>query len=598
MKLRRIAWCSLMVLFVMNISCRSDEKKTNVNKTACVGSDYTELPAPSQDAPSKWSDSSSALRVSFVSIDQRYPKSVEPEIDMNTSNRLVTWKGETVSAQALLWSSEEVPQVRVQFSDFKNDDQSLSSDIAEARFVRYVMTDEFAEGCGYRKPEDFAASLSADVLDNTDCMDIEGQTVRPVWFTLKVPEDAEPGVYHSTVTISSTDSDKESRELELELEVIDQILPPPSEWAFHLDQWQHPSAVARVDSVEVWSDAHFKAMKPVMQLLADAGQKVITATLNKDPWNVQTYDPYADMIWWTKDDEGTWSYDYTVFDQWVKFMMDLGIKEQINAYSIVPWNNELHYIDEKTRDTITVQADPGTPEFEEMWRPFLKDFSSHLEEKGWLEITNIALDERDPESMDIAFKLIQEVAPGLGVAFADNQRTYQRYPDSYDISVAANHPFDKEDLADRKEHKLITTFYIYCGNEFPNQFTFSDPAESTYLGWYALANGFDGFLRWSYNSWVKDPLRDSRFRTWPAGDTYVVYPGGRSSIRFERTREGIQDYEKARILIGALEEKGDEESANIFWEAIDKLSSSERTEDWNQNLNKAKQLLNDLSKEI
>ncbi|WP_219847879.1 glycoside hydrolase domain-containing protein [Sphingobacterium gobiense] len=56
-----------------------------------------------------------------------------------------------------------------------------------------------------------------------------------------------------------------------------------------------------------------------------------------------------------------------------------------------------------------------------------------------------------------------------------------------------------------------------------NQFTFSDPAESTYLAWYAMADGFDGFLRWAFNSWVENPLHDSRFRTWPAGDTYKSF---------------------------------------------------------------------------
>lgn len=103
-------------------------------------------------------------------------------------------------------------------------------------------------------------------------------------------------------------------------------LPEPAKWTFHLDQWQHPSAVARVNKVSVWSDEHFKALKPQMQMLANLGQKVITTTLNKDPWHVQTFDSYEDMIIWTKEKDGSWSYDYTVFDKWVSFMMDLGIK--------------------------------------------------------------------------------------------------------------------------------------------------------------------------------------------------------------------------------------------------------------------------------
>ena len=48
---------------------------------------------------------------------------------------------------------------------------------------------------------------------------------------------------------------------------------------------------------------------------------------------------------------------------------------------------------------------------------------------------------------------------------------------------------------------------------------------------------------------------DSRFRSWPAGDTYLVYPDARSSIRFERIREGIQDFEKIRIIKARMEGK-------------------------------------------
>lgn len=591
MKLKSTWTFALGLVFLLSLSCKQNNSDDVSQRVECDAT-YAELQDPTDDVHSDWSAVDEGLQASFVSIDKRFPKSKMPEVSTVEHQKLRGWKGEKVSAQFLLWTADTISFVNVELGDLENDENKLSM-IGEARFVRYVMTDEFAEGCGYRKPEDFAASLSPDVLDKVNCMDLPANEVRPVWISISTPSDANPGTYQGKVRINS--EGKTLKELSLELEVIDQELPPPSEWTFHLDQWQHPSAVARVEGVELWSDEHFEALKPVMQLLADAGQKVITATLNKDPWNVQTYDPYEDMIWWTKKEDGSWTYDYTVFDRWVEFMMDLGIKSQINAYSIVPWNNELHYIEEVSGDTIDVKADPGTPEFDEMWRPFLKDFSTHLEEKGWLEITNIAMDERDPKSMDIAFALIDEVAPELGVAFADNQKTYQRYPQSADVSVAAVHPFDQKDLEYRKENGLISTFYVYCGNEFPNQFTFSDPAESTYLGWYALAANFDGFLRWSFNSWVKDPLLDSRFRTWPAGDTYTVYPGGRSSIRHERTIEGIQDFEKVKILQVQLKEENRTEDLKKLDQAIEKLNSSGRKEGWNANLNEAKKLLNDLS---
>ncbi|MBR2004199.1 MAG: hypothetical protein IJ991_08480, partial [Thermoguttaceae bacterium] len=36
---------------------------------------------------------------------------------------------------------------------------------------------------------------------------------------------------------------------------------------------------------------------PLMKMLADAGQKVITATLNRDPWRYQCFDDYEPMIY-------------------------------------------------------------------------------------------------------------------------------------------------------------------------------------------------------------------------------------------------------------------------------------------------------------
>ena len=68
------------------------------------------------------------------------------------------------------------------------------------------------------------------------------------------------------------------------------------------------------------------------------------------------------------------------------------------------------------------------------------------------------------------------------------------------------------------------------------------------MSWYSAAHGYNGFLRWAYDSWPADPMRDARYGSWPAGDCFMVYPGGNSCIRFEKLREGIADYEKIRIV--------------------------------------------------
>lgn len=581
------------ILLIMVSSC-AENKPDETRKTPSELVDFKELPDPTADTLSDWSKVKNGLQASFVTIDKRFPKSIAPDFALEKQTSLTGWRGERVSAQLLLWTNTEIADVKVEITGFRAEDGAdLPADVATARFVRYVMTDEFAEGCGHRKPEDFAASLSADMLDNLTSFNLEAKKVRPVWVTIRIREDAKPGNYMAKVQVEGVDSP--TQELGLSLRVINQLLPKPSEWTYHLDQWQHPSAVARVEGLEMWSEEHFEALKPQMKMLADIGQKVITTTLNKDPWNVQTFDPYADMIVWAKQKDGSWKYDYSVFDKWVQLMMDLGVNKMINCYSIIPWNNEIHYRDEAIGEVVNMEAKPGTPVFEELWTPFLKDFVEHLREKGWLEKTNIAIDERTREEVDGALSLLQKVSPELGVSYADNQKTYQRYPNSDDVSIAMGHPFSEEDLKDRQSRGLNTTFYIYCGNAFPNQFTFSDPAESVLVAWFAEAAHFDGMLRWAFNSWVENPLTDSRFRTWPAGDTYIVYPNARSSIRYERLLEGLQDYAKIQVVKQALEDKGDQVNLDRLDKSIQKLKITKRNQTWNQDLNDAKVLLNELS---
>jgi len=550
---------------------------------------------PVTDKVTSWSSISPGLHASFVSNDLRFSQSEIPQIIQLYATHLTGWRGERLSAQVLLWSRENIQGIKVVTGIGKENYKTPLPEI-EARFVRYVLTDEFGNKCGYHDPEKYPPRLSADMLDNVDILDMDACTVLPVWITLDIPANTTPGLYPVEITIEA--QNKETRKLVIRLEVLDRILPPASDWSYFLDLWQHPSAVARIEGLEMWSDAHFKALDSYMSPLARIGQKVITATVNKDPWNNQCYDPYADMILWTRKADNSWSYDYSVFDRWIEFMMALGINQVINCYSLLPWNNELHYHDAATGKLVNVKADPGTDIFNELWTPFLSDFTEHLRKKGWLERTNIALDERSPEEMNKALELLHKVAPELGIAMADNKGTYASYPDVDIMCVKVWDRVPQEFIDKRREKGQVTTYYVCCSDPFPNMFTFSLPAEGVYAGWYAAACDYDGFLRWAYNSWVEEPLTDSRFRRWPAGDSYIIYPGFRSSIRFERLMEGIQDFEKIKIIRSRLAKSGttatQEKLAN-FNNILNGFATITPADGWVERLTEARFMLNDIS---
>ena len=208
------------IAFTSLISC--DSKRPEKELTT-----FQELPDPTNDTLSDWSNVPEGLQASFISIDDKMPKSVAPQVPTSKRVKVTGWKNEKLSGQLLLWSASDVNQVELEFDNFKSDVSALPASIAQARFVRYVMTDEFAGGCGHRTPEGFAASLAPDMLDNLDNFNIEAKTVRPVWLTFSIPADAAAGIYKGKLKLYANRNFAE--EFEIEIEVVDQLLPDPSE---------------------------------------------------------------------------------------------------------------------------------------------------------------------------------------------------------------------------------------------------------------------------------------------------------------------------------------------------------------------------------
>lgn len=474
----------------------------------------------------------------------------------------VAWRGEKVFAQAVVSSEEELKDVRLSVSDLRNGRSLIGAENIRLQFVSYVVSDlldttKYGQ-CGSREDKSkWGEVLVADVLDINDSMTVPAGRKQPVWMTVSVPSDARPGKYSGKLTVTS--SNAKARSLNVELTVADHVLPPARDWAFHLDLWQNPYSVARYENVPLWSEAHFEAMRPVMRMLAEAGQKSVTATIMSRPWNGQTEDAFGSMVTKIRRIDGTWLYDYTIFDRWVEFMFSLGIDRQINCYSMIPWALQFDYIDQATSSPATFQAAPGSEEYNEYWGAFIADFARHLKAKGWFEKTMIAMDERPLESMQAVLGLIRKVEPAFKISLAGNYHE-PVICDIVDFSetFSGKQEFPESAKAKRKELGLTTTFYTCCAEAHPNMFVISNPDEAAWLGWFAQADGYDGYLRWAYNSWTLDPLTDARFRTWPAGDCFVVYPGGRGSVRFSKLVEGIQDFEKVRILRSRWQETGNE----------------------------------------
>jgi hypothetical protein len=531
------------------------------------------------------------VQVGFVSSNLRFSQENNSEVLPQKSMALTAWRGEKVHAQLAVQSTTKLSSVSISVSDLKAKGKGIIPKQAiSTGFVGYVMTDEFKNGCGHRKSQDFDSSLVADPINTTlSSIAVKENSIQPVWISVQVPAKIQAGEYTGAITVKA---DK-TYTLTVTIKVLDRALPPPAQWSFNLDLWQHPAAIARVHGVALWSDAHFSHMKSYYTMLAKAGQKNITASIVDEPWNHQTYDDFPGLIKWTKKKDGSWQYDYSLFDKYISFVMDCGITQRINCYSMVPWKIAFPYFDESLGKDTLFTGKIGSPEYNAFWKPMLTDFTRHLKSKGWFHKTAIAMDERPMPAMQAVIALLKEVDKDWKIALAGDYHP-EIEADIYDYCIASRWQFPAATLQQRQQQGKLSTWYTCCTENYPNGFTFSPPAEHVWIGWYTAAKGMDGYLRWAYNSWPKNPLQDSRFTAWPAGDTYQVYPGPFTSIRFEKLIEGIQGFEKIRILKEEFKRLGDKKRLQELEEVLSRFKIEKlAVQSAEEMVMEAKRILND-----
>lgn len=498
--------------------------------------------------PQAWNALAPGLHASFGSTEQLYFKKEVPLTAKLTQQQVTGWKGERVNLQLLVWSPDTLQQVRVNTNDLTNEKgKSIGRKNITTQLVRYVLSN-YPYGakdvvCGTSPYRD--GYLMPDRFETFDRFDLPGKTARPLWVTVQIPADAEAGTYKGVINVVS---EKQKTQLSVSIRVQDETLPPPSQWKHLLDLWQNPWAVAWYNDVEPWSDEHKALLKKHLSLYADAGGKYITTYAVHSPWADNSYMIEGGMIEWIKKKDSSWVFDYKIFDEYVELAMQCGIKGAITLYTPVPWGERFRYKNEETGNYVYEQWKPETPIFKKNWDIFLTDLKKHLEEKGWMKIAYLGINENEMKQTLAAIQIIRQHSPEWRITYAGDWHN--------ELDTLLNdysYLYGKEPTTDQQKKRnarggSTTTYYVCCNPPFPNNFLFSPPIEGRWISWYTAAAGYDGFLRWAYDAWPEDPQRDARHGSWAAGDCYLVYPGGNSCIRYEKLREGIVDFEKIRIL--------------------------------------------------
>jgi hypothetical protein len=506
--------------------------------------------APPDEA---WETLDERPRCSFAPTDRAFERHRVPDIAEETDSwQAAAWRGERVHAQVLVWSRTPVSQLRADPVPLVDSEGRLiPAGAMRIRFVRYVLSElplgSRKADCGEIDTQ--TAYLVPDVLDPAARFDVPGSTTRPVWITIDVPRDTAPGAYSGTITLRAEGGF--DRALTLRLEVQGGTVPVPSDWAFRVDFWQNPWAVAHQHRVEPWSEAHQAVLRGHLRSLADMGQTYISAYITHSPWKDETYVPDGTMVEWIRQPDGSFTFDYRIFDTYVELAMSSGITDAISCFTLLPWGGRVRYLDGASGDYVWETWATDSPEYARFWKVLLPDLRRHLMERGWFEKTYLEVNERTLEDTLLAIQIVRSDSPDWKLTYAGNYHPELSEPVD-DLCTIVSSETPVPEIEARRKRGQTSTFYTCCTPPFPNNFPFSPPAENVWMGWHAAAMGMDGFLRWAWDNWPADPNLDSRHVRFPAGDTFLVYPGPVASIRMELLREGFVDFEKIRVVKGVL----------------------------------------------
>ena len=505
---------------------------------------------PDKQEPIEPPVAESPLQGSFESKFVRYAKG-QLFVGQSDKSKIVTvwkdtvWQNDRVHKQLVLWSDNKMyDKLTYQVSDLTSGEKSIPSSCIHLRFPSYVMGDANALTCG--EYSSHSTIWIADALPEVPVTTVN--TVEPVkvWVTADIPSDIPPGLYSGSITVESDGELQQT--FALQFLVTAYRLPPVSEWEFHLDLWQFPYQLANLcadngKKIVPFSNEYFSLLKPFYLLLADAGQKAITTYIKDGSFNIgQT------MIKWSMNDEGAWNFDYTDFDRYVSTMISWGIDKQINCFSMVGWNTSIGYTD-ASGEAQTLNLKIGSDEYNAVWTDFLNSFRTYLKAKGWFEKTVLYMDEIKENEMREIVSLLRhhDLEWKIGLAGSAIPADIEAYLYDYSTIIGYN----------RNSTNAVSTFYTSCSQSYPNNFVTvqNNPAEMTWMAWYAKAKGLNGYLRWAFDYWTKVDPTNIQDGSNAAGDFNMIYRNGNSlsaipvsSIRFELLREGIQDYEKLRIL--------------------------------------------------
>lgn len=463
-------------------------------------------------------------------------------------------RGEHASFQVVVTSCPvDLKSIRCEVTPFTRDGGSESLPVKSVRYVGHVGSSI----SGKTTASDIlriAPAMYPDPLLEVNDIDVEAGSNQSIWISVKVPENAQPGDYHATSTVTArlfgVDT---SATLPLSLRVYPATI---TDTRLNVTLWYQMYDHHDWKMPERYTDAWYDVIRGYVKSMVE----------HRENWGwIET----LEAMKFSRDSAGKLQVDFTNFDKWMQVLFDGGLEKiegQHFAFRTKGWLSPfgVSVYSEKDGEWKAEKMAPDSAEAEEFYAAYFPAFQAHLEEKGWLDkyVQHVADEplDKNVDSYTTAAALLKKYAPKIPIMEACQT---EKLVGTVDIWIPQLDHFKKgaDFFQQRIEAGDEVWFYtcMYPAGEYANRFLELPLIKTRLLHWINYRYGATGYLHWGWNYWSPHPWENSArysMAQLPGGDANIVYPkpgepGVWSSIRYEAMRDGIEDHE----LLSQLGEK-------------------------------------------
>ncbi len=407
-------------------------------------------------------------------------------------------------------------------------------------------------------------------------------------FTVEIPKDIPAGKYPFEINLFHRcfDVDETNTVLKAEIEV------KPAQIIDHemiYTNWFHCDCLATYYDVKPLSERHWEIIENFVKAAVRTGMNMIytpifTPALDTNPGSER---PTVQLVKIEKKGD-KYTFDFTLFERWVKMCKNAGIKYFEIAHLCTQWGARFCpkvVVKENGRNKKMFgwHTYSNSKKYVEMLRQLFPQLVSQIKRLGIADNTYFHISD-EPNSDEVIMKregrddfkyysemqsLIRPMVPGFKfmdacshVDFFDNGLI--------EIPVCASdaiEPFMQRDIKER-------WCYNCCiqGDQTPNRFIAMPSWRNRAQGVTMYMMGMMGFLHWGFNFYYSgrsvfpiDPRNTTdAWKSFPSGDPFIVYPAkdgtANPSLRSIVLYEAFQDV----AMLQMLEKKIGKEATRKF----------------------------------